>query len=68
MAMLILSISIAIPGIFKDDMMGVSRYYDGSSRYMMGFHGVHGNVAVDVAVLWDCIYRNILACHQYISA
>jgi hypothetical protein len=26
------------------------------------------DVTVDVSVLWNCICRNILACHQYISA
>jgi hypothetical protein len=49
-------------------VMGVSRYYDGSSRYMREVHGgkkefTHCDIAVDVAVLWDCIYKNILACH-----
>ena len=49
-------------------MMEISRYYDGSSRYMREVHGgkkkfTHCVVAVDVTVLWDCINKNILACH-----
>ena len=34
--------------------------YNESSRYMMGIHGSswHCDVAVDITVLWDCIFKN----------